>query len=81
MRVSGSKAYVHVPKQRRRKLESLSTAGTFVSYEQDPKAYRVLDNMDSGKVEVSRDVIFVESKPATFDRCKCLTKDTGWLAG
>lgn len=76
MWVSGSKAYVHVPKERRRKLYSLSTAGIFVGYEQDPKAYRVL--MDSGKVEVFRDVIFVESRPATFDRCKCLTKDTGW---
>ncbi len=58
MRVFGSKAYVHVPKQLRRKLDSLSTAGTFVGYEPNSKAYRVL--MDTGKVQISRDVTFNE---------------------
>ncbi|KAL0024617.1 hypothetical protein WJX77_003523 [Trebouxia sp. C0004] len=47
MRVFGSKAYVHVPKQLRRKLDSLSTTGTFIGYEPNSKAYRVL--MDTGK--------------------------------
>ncbi len=58
MRVFGSKAYVHVPKQLRRKLDPLSTAGIFIGYEPNSKAYRVL--MDSGKVQISRDVIFLE---------------------
>ena len=60
MRVFGAKAYVHVPKQLRHKLESHSKAGIFVGYEEHSKAYRVL--MD-GKMEVCRDVIF-EEKPA-----------------
>jgi len=58
MQVFGSKAYVHVPKQLRRKLDPLSTAGIFIGYEANAKAYRVL--MDSGKVQISRDVIFLE---------------------
>ncbi len=59
MRVFGSKAYVHVPKQLRRKLDPLSTAGIFIGYEPNSKAYRVL--MDSGKVQISRDVSSQES--------------------
>ena len=53
MRVFGSKAYVQEPKQLRRKLDPLTTAGTFTGYEPNFKAYRVL--MDgSGKVQISR---------------------------
>jgi len=62
MRVFGSKAYVHVPKQLRRKLDSLSTTGTFIGYEPNSKAYRVL--MDTGKVQISRDVTFNEQPSA-----------------
>ena len=58
MRVFGVKAYVHVPKQLRRKLDPLSKAGIFIGYEPNSKAYRVL--LESGKVEISRDVVFVE---------------------
>ena len=61
--VSGMRvAYVHVPKQLRRKLDSLSTAGTFIGYEPNSKAYRVL--MDTGKVQISRDVTFNEQPSA-----------------
>ncbi len=66
MRVFGSKAYVHVPKQLRRKLDPLSTVGTFIGYEPNTKAYRVL--MDSGKVEISRDVIFLERVPSAANK-------------
>ena len=62
MRVFVSKAYVHVPKQLRRKLDSLSTTGTFIGYEPNSKAYRVL--MDTGKVQTSRDVTFNEQPSA-----------------
>ncbi len=66
IRVFGSKAYVHVPKQLRRKLDSLSTAGIFIGYELNSKAYRVL--MDSGKVQVSRDVIFLARVPPATNK-------------
>jgi len=61
-----SKAYVHVPKQLRRKLDLLSTAGIFIGYEPNSKAYRVL--MDSGKVQISRDVIFLERVPSAANK-------------
>jgi len=66
MRVFGSKAYVHVPKQLRRKLDPLSTAGIFSGYEPNSKANRVL--MDSGKVQISRDVILLERVPSAADK-------------
>ncbi len=62
MRVVGSKAYMHVPKQLRRKLDPISTAGTFIGYEPNSKAYRVL--MDTGKVQIARDVTFLEQPSA-----------------
>ena len=66
MRVFGSKTYVHVPKQLRHKLDPLSTAGIFIGYEPNSKAYRVL--MDSGKVQISRDVIFLERVPSAVNK-------------
>ena len=48
MRVFGSRAYVHVPKQLRYKLDPLSQAGTFLGYEPHSKAYRVL--LEDGKM-------------------------------
>ncbi len=66
MRLFKSKAYVHVPKQLRRKLDPLSTAGIFIGYEPNSKAYRVL--MDSGKAQISRDVIFIERVPSAANK-------------
>jgi len=60
MRVFGAKAYVHTPKQLRTKLDPTSQAGIFLGYEAHSKAYRVL--LDDGKVAVSRNVLFDESK-------------------
>ena len=59
MRVFGARAFMHVPKQKRRKLEPVSERGVFVGYEPDSKAYRVLRESD-GKILISRDVIFDE---------------------
>ena len=61
MRVFGARAYVHVPKQLRYKLDPLSQAGTFLGYEPTSKAYRVL--LADGKMVVSRNVTFDETKP------------------
>ena len=66
MRMFGAKAYVHMLQQLRCKLDLLSQPGTFIRCESDSKAYRVLTS--SGKVEVSRNVIFDESLPTAADR-------------
>ena len=70
MRVFGAKAYVHVPKQLRQKLDAVSQTGIFVGYEPHSKAYRVL--LDTGNISISRDVIFDETPPAasTQDRSR-----------
>jgi transposase InsO family protein len=58
LRVFGSIAYVHTPKEKRRKLDNKATKGIFLGYEPHSKAYRVLVN---GKLVISRNVIFDES--------------------
>ncbi len=63
MRVFGAKAHAHVPKQLRHKLEAHTQKGIFIGYAEQSKAYRVL--LDSGKVQETKDVIFVEDKQAT----------------
>jgi transposase InsO family protein len=59
LRVFGSTVYAHVPKELRKKLDPLSQKGIFVGYEANSKAYRIL--LDTGKMIVSRDVIFDEN--------------------
>lgn len=63
MRTFGSVAYARVPDKLRKKLDPKSLKGVFVGYEPTSKAYRVL--LDSGKLVVSRDVIFHESPAVT----------------
>ena len=63
MRVFGARAYVHVPKQLRYKLDPLNQAGTFLGYEPNSKAYRVL--LEDGKMVVSRNVTFDEGRSVT----------------
>ena len=59
LRVFGSVAFVHTPKQLRRKLDPVSEPGIMVGYSAASKAYRVLLD-GSGKVVESRDVVFSE---------------------
>jgi hypothetical protein len=61
MRVFGARVYMHIPKENRKKMQSVSERGVFVGYEPDCKAYRVLRERD-GRILVSRDVI-VNEKP------------------
>jgi hypothetical protein len=63
LRVFGARAFVHVPKSCRKKLDPRSDEGVFVGYDSQSKAYRVL-LADSSKIVVSRDVVFDESVPA-----------------
>ena len=56
MRVFGATAFVHVPKELRRKLEPVSREGVFIGYAPNSKAYRILT--DDGNVLISRNVSF-----------------------
>lgn len=62
LRVFGATAYAQVPKQLRQKLDPVSEVGVFIGYEPQSKAYRLL--LKTGKMKISRDVIFDESAPS-----------------
>jgi len=67
MKTFGAKAYVHIPKAQRQKLDPVSIKGIMVGYAADSKAYRILlDN--TKKIVVSRDVTFDESSGETTER-------------
>ena len=59
MRIFGTPVYVHVPKEKRAKLEPFGKKGLFVGYSDCSKAYRVYIPRKR-YIEVSRDVIFHE---------------------
>lgn len=51
--------YIHVPKKKRKKLESSGKKGTFVGYNETSKAYRIYI-LGQHQIEVSQDVTFDE---------------------
>ena len=57
MRIFGTHVYVHVPKEKRDKLEPSGKKGIFVGYSDCSKAYRVYIP-GQRHIEVSKDVIF-----------------------
>ena len=59
LRIFGCKAFVHIPKEDRRKLASKAIRCTFIGYCSSYKAYRLF-NPSSHKIFVSRDVKFHE---------------------
>jgi transposase InsO family protein len=59
MRVFGARAFAHVPKEKRSKLDSVSRRGVMVGYAPHSKGYRIL--LDSGCIVTSRNVIFDET--------------------
>ena len=59
LRVSGSKAFSHIPKDDRRKLNAKSIKCIYIGYCDDHKAYKMFDP-SAHKVFPSRDVIFHE---------------------
>ncbi|CAA7051764.1 unnamed protein product [Microthlaspi erraticum] len=61
LKVFGSICYVHIPDQRRRKLEAKAKRCIFIGYSNQTKGYRVF-NLENEKIEISRDVEFEEEK-------------------
>jgi hypothetical protein len=51
--------YIHVPKEKRMKLEPPGKKGTFVGYDETSKAYRIYI-LGQRHIEISRDVTFDE---------------------
>ena len=59
LRIFGCPVYVHVPREKRSKLEPSGKKGIFVGYNESSKAYRVYIP-GFRKIETSRDVTFDE---------------------
>lgn len=60
LRVLGCRAYTHIPKSQRRKLDPTAFETVHVGYKAGAKAYRLWDPQ-AGRISISRDVIFDES--------------------
>ena len=61
LRIIGSTTYVHVPKEKRTKLDTHSHKGILIGYE-GTNQYKIWD-LTRNDVVVSRDVVFIEGKP------------------
>ena len=67
LRIFGCLVYIHIPKEKRTKMENSGEKGTFVSYSETSKAFKIYVPGER-HVEVSQDVIFHDE--ATFKRSK-----------
>jgi hypothetical protein len=59
LRIFGCPVYIHIPKDKRKKLEPSGKKGIFVGYSESSKAYKIYI-LEQHKIEVSRDVTFNE---------------------
>jgi len=59
LRIFGCPVYIHVPNDKRKKLEPSGKKGIFVGYSESSKAYRIYVPGQQ-KVEINRDVTFDE---------------------
>jgi len=79
LRVFGSKAFAHIPKENRRKLDAKAIKCIFIGYCSEFKAYKLF-NPSTHKVFASRDVVFHEqdvetNKENSYDRWHDLLND------
>ena len=59
LRIFGCLMYIHIPKEKRTKLDPLGKKGIFVGYNETSKAYRIYFPRFK-KINISRDVTFDE---------------------
>jgi hypothetical protein len=73
LRLFGCSLYIHVPKEKRKKMELSGKKGVFVGYSENSKAYMIYVLVQR-QIEVSRDVTFHEE--ATFKKSRELQHDS-----
>lgn len=61
LKIFGCICFVHVPQEKRQKLSSKTTMGVFMGYDDASKVYRIYIASER-KIQLSRDVVFDESK-------------------
>ena len=67
IRIFGSEAYVHVPKEKHFKLDVKAKKMVFVGYAEERKAYRFLDRK-TNQIVISRDAKFIEIPETDLER-------------
>ncbi|KAK4389894.1 Retrovirus-related Pol polyprotein from transposon TNT 1-94 [Sesamum angolense] len=73
LRVFGSICYVHIPTEKRHKLEEKTEKGIFLGYSTQSKGYRIY-NLKTKKLIISRDVEFDEDAMWNWDEEKVETQ-------
>ena len=69
----GSECMVHIPKEKRKKLDNTSEKKIFIGYDLQSKGYRVYDVV-SKKVQICRDIVVVNSGNKDVSKCNFLEK-------
>ena len=64
LRIFGCPVYIHIPKEKRTKLDPSGKKGIFVGYSESSKAYRIYFP-GYKKIDISRDVTFDEDPLTT----------------
>ncbi|KAG6438793.1 hypothetical protein O3G_MSEX000229 [Manduca sexta] len=72
LRIFGSSAMVHIPKQKRKKWDKKATQMLLVGYSENTKGYRLYDP-DSQEIVIARDVIIMEK--VNENLTKTITQD------
>jgi hypothetical protein len=67
LRIIGSTAYIHIPKEKHIKLDTHSHKGIMIGYGGGTNQYKIWDLIKKDIV-VSRDVVFIEGKPVDQTR-------------
>jgi hypothetical protein len=73
LRIFGYPVYIHVPKEKRTKMEPSGKKGVFVGYSENSKAYRIYVP-GQRQIEVSKNVTFHEE--AAFKKSRELQQDS-----
>jgi hypothetical protein len=73
LRIFGGIVYIHVPKEKRTKMEPSGKKGVFVGYSENSKAYRI-NVPGQRQIEVSKDVTFHEE--AAFKKSRELQQES-----
>lgn len=62
----GATVFVHIPKERRRKLDPKAYKGIFVGYDENVKGFRVW-NTSTKKIQIARDVKLADDRPNVIE--------------
>ena len=69
LRIFGCPVYIHIPKEKRTKLDPSGKKGIFVGYNENSKAYRIYFP-GYKKIDISRDMTFDED--STYNKSRKL---------